>query len=300
MSKKIITEDVLTQAKIVHKGKYDYSKVGVIRSGVKIAIICPTHGLFEQLHNDHLKGRGCIKCGDIATADSKRSTTTEFIDKSVKVHGLAYMYNKVVYSHNAVKVIITCPIHGDFSQSPHHHLQGKGCAKCAGVWQLSIEEFIARSIKVHSNKYFYSKSEYTTSKNKLVITCPIHGDFEQTPKVHLDGSGCPSCATGGFNKTKPAYLYYLKITTEDNQILYKIGITNKTVNERFNLTDLSKIEIIKQKLYENGFDAWDWEQKLLKLYKQFQYKGPNILSSGNTELFTEDIVTMYYRENQLE
>ena len=34
-------------------------------------------------------------------------------------------------------------------------------------------------------------------------------------------------------------------------MLYKIGITNRSVKERFNLTDLSKIEIIKQKEYEN-------------------------------------------------
>lgn len=113
---------------------------------------------------------------------------------------------------------------------------------------------------------------------------------------HLLGCGCPKCAKHGFNIAKPAYLYYLKITTEDNRILYKIGITNRTVNERFNLTDLSKIEIIKQKLYENGQDALDWETKLKRKYKQYQYIGPDILKSGNTELFTKDIIAMWYSD----
>ena len=74
--------------------------------------------------------------------------------------------------------------------------------------------------------------------------------------------------------------------------MYKIGITNKTVNERFNLTDLNKIEIVKQKLYENGQDALDWETKLLEKYKEYQYKGKAVLGSRNTELFTHDIIAM--------
>ena len=44
---------------------------------------------------------------------------------------------------------------------------------------------------------------------------------------------------------------------------------------------------------ENGQDALDWETKLKRMYKEYQYKGPDILSSGNTELFTEDIIAMW-------
>ena len=33
------------------------------------------------------------------------------------------------------------------------------------------------------------------------------------------------------------------------------------------------------------------------MYKEYQYKGPDILSSGNTELFTEDIIAMWDNEN---
>ena len=86
------------------------------------------------------------------------------------------------------------------------------------------------------------------------------------------------------------------MTTNDGKVLYKIGITNRTVEARYNLTDLSKIEIVKQKLYENGADAYNWEQRLLKKYKQYQYKGPKVLENGNTELFTEDIISLYYKE----
>ena len=34
--------------------------------------------------------------------------------------------------------------------------------------------------KLHNNTYDYSKSVYTKSKGKLIIICPIHGEFTKT------------------------------------------------------------------------------------------------------------------------
>jgi hypothetical protein len=49
--------------------------------------------------------------------------------------------------------------------------------------------FIEKATTKHNNKYIYTKSNYITAKTKLTITCPIHGDFEQTPTNHLAGKG---------------------------------------------------------------------------------------------------------------
>ena len=191
---------------------------------------------------------------------------------------------------------VTCPVHGDFSVRANQHLAGQICMKCDIANKTkSVEEYLLEAAAIHNDKYDYSLVNYTTNKEQIRILCPIHGEFKQRASDHLAGAGCPSCAEYGFQPNKPAYLYYLKITTDTNQVLYKIGITNRTVNERFNLTDLSKIEIVKQKLYENGQDALAWENKLKRKYKEYQYQGPDILSSGNTELFTEDIIAMWYR-----
>ena len=57
----------------------------------------------------------------------------------------------------------------------------------------SIQQFIEESNKIHSNKYNYDKSTYTTNKTKLVITCPDHGDFLISPSNHLKGHGCKHC-----------------------------------------------------------------------------------------------------------
>lgn len=61
------------------------------------------------------------------------------------------------------------------------------------------KNFIRKSKKVHHNKYDYSKVDYVNARTNVIITCPIHGDFEQLPDKHLNRKhGCPSC--GGTKK----------------------------------------------------------------------------------------------------
>ena len=299
------TESFIEKANLIHNKKYNYDLSNFIDSQSKMKIVCYDHGVFLQSSNNHLKGAGCPKCGLESRTAKRLSNTQEFIKKATIVHNNTYSYEFSKYINKTEKIEITCFVHGNFQQIPSDHLNGSGCKYCASKSRrlklsTTTDEFIKQSIKFHADKYDYSKVNYINGKNKVTIVCPIHGEFEQSPYHHVKGAGCPSCAITGFDKNKSAILYYLKITTDNNQVLYKIGITNRTVNERFNLTDLSKIEIVKQKLYENGQDALDWETKLKRMYKEFQYQGPNILSSGNTELFTEDIIELYlsqYRMN---
>lgn len=46
----------------VHNGKYDYSEVNYTTSQQPVDIVCPKHGKFQQTPNNHLQGKGCIKC----------------------------------------------------------------------------------------------------------------------------------------------------------------------------------------------------------------------------------------------
>lgn len=295
MGKRKTTVQFISDAIAVHGNHYDYTKVEYVNNKTKVKILCLKHGIFEQNPDAHINRKaGCPLCG-IESFKLKRSfTKEEFIDRAKNVHMNKYSYVKTNYINSKIKVIIICPEHGEFSQRPGEHINyAQGCPKCA-CKDVTIAEFIKKAIKVHGTKYTYEKVEYVNNQTKVDITCPKHGTFSQTPASHLQGANCPTCSVSGFDQTKPAYLYYLKITTEDNQVLHKIGITNRTVNERFNLTDLAKIEIVKQKLYENGIDALNWETKLKRQYKEYQYKGPDILESGNTELFTEDILKLFY------
>lgn len=58
---------------------------------------------------------------------------------------------------------------------------------------FDTESFVRKAKEKHGNFYDYTKSVYTKSKEKLTIICPIHGEFKQTPNMHLKGQGCPLC-----------------------------------------------------------------------------------------------------------
>ena len=61
--------------------------------------------------------------------------------------------------------------------------------------RLTTQEFVAKAKAVHGGKYDYSKSEYVDKKTSVVIVCPLHGEFKQTPHHHLRRKqGCPICA----------------------------------------------------------------------------------------------------------
>lgn len=124
---------------------------------------------------------------------SKRKTTNEFIEEAKLVHGSKYDYSKVEYKNNREKVLIICPEHGEFLQSPEKHLSGQGCPMCGGTKKSTTDGFIEKARKIHGNKYDYSKVDYTTNKEKVCIICPEHGEFWQDPHNHLKGKGCPIC-----------------------------------------------------------------------------------------------------------
>ena len=127
----------------------------------------------------------------------KPLTNEEFVLKARAIHGNKYDYSKVDYKSCDDKVCIICPEHGEFWQTPYHHLHRKqGCPKCIGR-HMSTEEFVAKANKIHHNKYDYTRVILETIKNreqqKITIICPEHGEFKQTPNSHLNGCGCPKC-----------------------------------------------------------------------------------------------------------
>jgi len=122
-------------------------------------------------------------------------TTSEFIKRANKIHSNKYNYSKVDYKFSNHKIIIICPEHGEFTQRPGDHiLRHQGCPKCAGNLKLSVDNFIKRANKIHSNKYDYSKVIYNGGHSKVKIICPEHGEFLQEANSHLRGHKCKKCS----------------------------------------------------------------------------------------------------------
>jgi hypothetical protein len=59
--------------------------------------------------------------------------------------------------------------------------------------KIDTEEIIEIFKKTHGDFYDYSEVKYTTMHGKVIITCPLHGKFEQAPNDHFRGQSCPAC-----------------------------------------------------------------------------------------------------------
>lgn len=200
--------------------KYDYSLFlddSFIYKGIteEIPIICNIHGVFPQMLSNHLQGKGCIKC-----ANQYPQTTEEMVEDFKEVHGDKYDYSKVDAKNKDEKgrVCITCPIHGDFWQTPYHHKSGQGCSKCGGSFKKTNDEFIKELEEIYRGKYDLSKVKYVNNKTDVILICPKHGEFKLTPhNILCGGQGCRKCNRSKLEQAMSRFLEENDIEFEEQK-----------------------------------------------------------------------------------
>ncbi|GIV43863.1 MAG: hypothetical protein KatS3mg035_0986 [Bacteroidia bacterium] len=185
---KMNTIEFISKSNKIHNNKYDYSLVNYTGIFKKVKIICPKHGEFEQTPDRHMNSNGCLRCGIETASNKKTYNTFEFIQKSKKIHGNKYDYSLVDYKYCKDKIIIICPKHGEFKQTPNAHWAGKGCSRCM---ESKGEREIA-NILSENNITFETQKTFEQCKNKNYLpfdfylckynTC-IEYDGEQHYKV---------------------------------------------------------------------------------------------------------------------
>jgi len=122
---KLTLEEFITRSVYKHGVKYDYTLVDYTNNKSKVKIICPEHGIFEQIARSHLNGSGCYEC-----LPNFKYTEEEIINKFNEVHNNRYDYSLVEYKNSHQKVSIICKKHGIFKQKPFKHIQNQGCSTC--------------------------------------------------------------------------------------------------------------------------------------------------------------------------
>ena len=76
--------EVIYKARKVHGDKYDYSKVEYKNAHEKICIICPNHGEFWQIPNNHLNGCGCPSCNSDNKSKMEEEIHKKLESKNIK------------------------------------------------------------------------------------------------------------------------------------------------------------------------------------------------------------------------
>lgn len=181
------TEDFVSKARKVHGNKYDYSEVFYQMNQVKVTIICPEHGRFEQKPVIHLLGCGCDKCSNELVAKKLKSNTKDFVSKANIVHNNRYDYSKSVYLGSHTKITIVCLKHGEFIQTPSSHLGSCGCPKCStSRGEIAIENYLEEHKYQYVTQYTFGDCKgtkkllpfdfFVTLKNGRSILLELDGD----------------------------------------------------------------------------------------------------------------------------
>ncbi len=181
-------EKFIKNSKKIHNNFYNYSLVKYSTDRSIVEIVCPNHGLFEQVARNHLDGYGCKECGKIKSGNtSRRSSAKLFISKSKKVHGKKFDYSKLKWINSDTPVEIICKKCGPFWIIPHNHTSPslkRGCTTCGkkmrikqNLWldYLGIpksKEFREVTIKINGINF---KPDGYDKKNKTVYE--FNGDY---------------------------------------------------------------------------------------------------------------------------
>lgn len=188
-------KNFLRKVKEIYGEKYDFTNSIYQDYYSPVEVICRKHGTQYRTPNQIYSGSICLQCTNERRTINQTLSTDEFIKKANKKHCGKYTYEHSQYKGAKFDVIITCPIHGDFTQNANSHLNGRGCPKCSKQrFSFMTDKEREQCFRdIHGDKYDYDWDTYIKNHSPMNMFCKKHGLFTQTPSKHLLGEGCPKC-----------------------------------------------------------------------------------------------------------
>ena len=246
-----------------------------------------------------LRGDGCRQCVCRLKAAQQTKTHEKFREEMRAVHkGNIEAITR--YEHWGKKMVFKCLVcQHEWVAIPQSIRAGCGCPKCAGVYRRTHEEFLEDVNKKHGDAIIVVGT-FKGCLERIAVRCrDCAHEWSPFATKLLQGSGCPQCSEGGFKMDDPGICYYVRVDNPSGAPLYKIGITNRTVRERFK-PEMVDVAIVDIKSFAIGADAYAFEQQLLTKHAHHRYRGPRVFRwSGNDELFTRDVLGLDKGERQL-
>jgi hypothetical protein len=314
---KVTTTSFIERSNKSHSNKYDYSLSEYISSTFPVKIICPIHGLFEQMPSGHMQGEGCNKCGCEATAAKRRVSHEEFLKR---------LYNK--FPNFPYKFLSNCkglysPITLKDKYGLHEMLPASILRGASPSFRSATNKnlyFINKAREIHGNTYSYDRFEYTLYGSKSKITCLKHGDFKILPSGHLQGTGCSVCGRDKTNianyenphgwgliawkknakssKYFDSYkVYFVKLSGEEENF-YKVGRTYNTIKRRFKNDMPYAYELIHVISSDDPSLIFKLENHLQRIFKKYKYT-PKKTFDGKSECFyfdNQNLISSVIRE----
>ena len=203
---KLSTEEVIKRLKNKFgNNDYDYSLVDYVNRRTKVKIICKKCGRINEVYINTTNL--CNHCSHIKAQENRK--INDFEKRANEIHNYKYEY-LTKYANIRTPIKIKCKNCGNvFEQKPNTHLEGHGCPKCGSKNRnrKTTAEFIEEANNIHDYIYDYSKVNYINNCTKVKIICKkCRKEFNQQPRDHLSGKGCPYCKSSSGEKKIAAIL----------------------------------------------------------------------------------------------
>jgi hypothetical protein len=241
----------------------------------KFKLKCPKGHEFQSFWNNFQGGSRCPDCAGVRTSHSK-----------VEAYLARFNYTlQSQYKNCKTLMEVSCPKGHEYKVQWNNFREGKRCPHCAGriVTELHVKTAI-------ESEGYALRSKWERSDLKMDFECNFGHTYKSTWNGFRAGNRCPVCSPGGFNPGLPGAVYYIRFDFEGKRF-YKVGITNKTLEQRFSHERLPFV-VLSENRYLFGYLAFEEEQRILKKYARFRYKGEHFLDSGNCELFVKDVLRL--------
>ena len=218
--------------KLIEKygNKFDDSKFDFQGTKIKGLLKCKLCGKEMMVKpNDLFSTVNYHVCG----FDNKKTDSETYLQKANFVHNNFFTYPDLKLPDGLrSEITIRCPYHGDFNLIASYHLNGGGCPKCKDE---GIEHEIAKLPQRNKStrkltdeevrkriggRYGTEKMRYVNNATPIILTCPIHGDFEILPLHLFQGQGCRKCARNE-PKTTESFIEEAKIARNDIDYNYE-------------------------------------------------------------------------------
>ena len=294
MPKKLTETDIRTRCNAV--GVYPNQ---IIRDGGiwKLDIDCSecrTSFLPSFKNVEQNSVRRCKPCADKASGKFRR-LSKKAAKKKCSDNGFKYVDHV-----NSNDVTVTCPICSNpFSTRAADLNRISSCLRCS--YKLRGESKRAPISKIKTDcesvGHKFIKTWHVPvkggSQRWVTVICPkCKKEIDIRFRHLMDGHSCYDCSLEDntyFDRNKPAILYYVRFSL-GSDVVYKIGITNRTVSERFRYDCYPMVTLLEEK-FDIGKDAEIKETAILRRFDSFR-RDFGFLRYGNTECFTEDVLKL--------
>ena len=198
-------DSIKTKLEGIYKGAVEFklkqhkelSKKGRVKRIIEVKATCTKcfHTWRPFLKNLLTHNSGCPNC-------LNRATTTDSFKKELLARfGDKYDLSQVEYISSSTPIRLRCPTHGWFERTPYSIRFSKSnsaCQACSRQTVVAAHQYTKDQVlelfrQKHGEKYDYRKTFWESVHDKVVITCPKHGDFSTRVFYHYRGSECPKC-----------------------------------------------------------------------------------------------------------